>query len=291
MTGAHPEPVPGGTDRLPLLGLGEARSTVAGSVQRAADRTWSLGDLDWGRLRPESLTDDDRSAVRFITFVEDHIPGYLTWLMELFPLVGEEIPVEEFCVNREYFRFFVTWAADEERHAAALTRYQTAAGMAEPDELAEELATEGRKRFVLPYREPLQAFTYTLVQEKATQLFYQRFRSRVREPLLRELLHRLARDEARHFALYAQLVAAYLRTGGTRALPPVKEVLETFRMPLADTLTDYWRWSLKVADSVGYDHTEAYEALVRLVREYTGTAGEGDGDELLSFVASVGRLA
>ncbi|WP_309248820.1 acyl-ACP desaturase [Streptomyces sp. MNP-20] len=92
--------------------------------------------------------------------------------------------------------------------------------------------------------------------------------------MLQDLLQRLARDEARHFALYTQLVTSYLEQHGERAVPYMKQVLSTFRMPLANTLNDYWRWSLKVAAAVGYDHTEAYDALGRLVREYTGAPGE-----------------
>jgi acyl-[acyl-carrier-protein] desaturase len=279
---------------LPALPLTDIRAAVGPAVQRAVDRTWSLASLDWNGLRPEALTDDDRSVVRFITFIEDHIPGYLTWLLDSFPTSsptsGDQLDVDTFCVNREYFRFFVTWAYDEERHAAALTQYQITAGMAETDDLLRELAVEGRKHFDIPHENPLQAFTYTLVQEKATQLFYQRFHGVAAEPVLRELLRLLGRDEARHFALYSHLVGDYLRRNGTRAVPSVKDVLATFRMPLADTLTGYWRWSLRVADAVGYDHTEAYEALVRLVRELVDTPGDLDVGDLVSFVAAIRRL-
>jgi hypothetical protein len=272
------------SDSLPW---GQLSGTVAAAVQRGADRRWSLDDLAWSALRPERLTERDRDVVRFLTYIEDHLPGYLTWLMELFPVTDERLPVDEYCVNREYFRFLVTWAADEERHAAALTRYQVAAGMADAGELARALAVEGRKPFTLPYEHPLQAFTYTMVQEKATQLFYQRFRATATEPLLRDLLHRLARDEARHFAFYAQLVEAYLRRDAALSVPHLTEVLRTFRMPLADTLTGYWRWSLRVADAVGYDHTEAYGALVRLVSEAGDSRG---GVDLGDFVTAVRRL-
>lgn len=63
--------------------------------------------------------------------------------------------------------------------------------MATREQLLADLAEEGRKEFVLPYEHPVQSFTYTLVQEKATQLFYQRFRETVSEPFLKELLGRL----------------------------------------------------------------------------------------------------
>ena len=83
-----------------------------------------------------------------------------------------------------------------------------------------ELAQEGMKQFDLPYEHPIQAFAYTLVQEKATQLFYQRFKDVVTEPVLRDLLNRLARDEARHFAFYSALVGEYIQRNSIAATVP-----------------------------------------------------------------------
>ncbi|MFB7867944.1 acyl-ACP desaturase [Streptomyces sp. NPDC056069] len=274
-------------DLLPALQMHEI---VDQAVTRAGERTWSLADLDWDALRPERLTEADRSAVRFITFVEDHIPGYLSHFLEAFPVADAEQELERFGFNREYFRFLVAWASDEERHASALARYQVETGMATREGILQSLAEEGRKKFELPYEHPVQSFTYTLVQEKATQLFYQRFRETVSEPFLKELLGRLARDEARHFAFYSNLVGAYVARDGAAAVPGLKDVIATFRMPLADTMKGYWRWSLKVADSTAYDHTEAYDAVVRLVRGFVDTPGEPSVADLGEFVQAIRRV-
>ncbi|MDQ3403975.1 MAG: acyl-ACP desaturase [Actinomycetota bacterium] len=260
------------------------------AVARAAERSWSIDSLDWSAIDPNRLTDTDRSVVRFITFIEDHIPGYLTYFLNAFPVAGEDVAIEEFCFNREYFRFLVAWAHDEERHASVLTKYQIEAQMAQPDALLLELAEEGRKQFTLPYEHPIQAFAYTLVQEKATQLFYQRFREVVTEPVLRDLLGKLARDEARHFAFYSNLVGAYLQRDGAKAVPDLKDVISTFRMPLADTLKGYWRWSLKVADAATYDHTEAYDSVVRLVDGFVRSRGPAEVDDLGEFVAAIRKI-
>lgn len=264
---------------------GEVRDLAMRAVRRADTRQWSVDELPWTTLRPEELTDTDRSVVRFITFIEDHIPGYLTYFLGAFPVSDNDLAIEELCFNREYFRFLISWANDEERHASALTRYQIEAGINEPEALMRELAEEGRKKFALPYENPVQAFTYTLVQEKATQLFYQRFKTVATEPVLRDLLHRLARDEARHFAFYTELVGAYINRHGLKAtVPDLKDVLATFRMPLADTLNGYWRWSLKIADATSYDHTEAYDALVRLVNGFATSSGDASAADLAEFV-------
>lgn len=258
------------------------------TAKRAGEQQWTVDDLDWTALRPDELTEQDRSTVRFITLIEDHIPGYLGYFLQAFPVTGAELEVEDFCFNREYFRFLIGWASDEDRHALALTRYQLAAGVATPQSLALELATEGQKPFVLPYQRPIQAFAYTLVQEKATQLFYQLFNDAITEPVLKDLLNKLARDEARHFAFYRRLVHAYIERHGLNSIvPDLKAVLETFRMPLSDTLDNYWRWSLRVAEHAGYDHTEAYEALARVVSSFVREGGESSAEDLLSFVARV----
>ncbi|MEV6431679.1 acyl-ACP desaturase [Nocardia sp. NPDC051463] len=274
---------------LPSLTLTEVRNAVEPVVQRGADKLWSLRDLDWEEVRPDRLTDADRSVVRFITYIEDHLPGYMNWLLRTFPIDGADLSIPIVAVHREYFRFFVAWSYDEERHAAALTRYQEAAGINTAEALRLELAEEGRKHFDLPYPEPLEAFAYTMLQEKATQLFYLRFRDVVTEPVLRDLLLRMARDEARHFALYAHLVETYLRRDPAAAAPHLKHVLRTFRMPLSDTLPNYRRWSYSVAETAGYDHTEAYTALERMIRQFVDSPGDELG-ELLDLTRSLRTL-
>jgi acyl-[acyl-carrier-protein] desaturase len=267
------------------------RELAETALSRSERRQWSVDDLRWTGIRPDLLTGTDRSVVRFITFIEDHIPGYLSYFFTMFPTAGDDLSIEEFCFNREYFRFLISWAHDEERHASALTRYQIESGISDPDALQKELAEEGRKKFNLRYEHPVQAFSYALVQEKATQLFYQRFREVATEPVLRDLLSRLARDEARHFAFYSDLIAEYVRRHGLRAtVPDIKDVLSTFRMPLADTLNGYWRWSLTIADATAYDHTASYQALVRLVNGFATTGGDASAEDLATFVDQIRKV-
>ncbi|MEV6949891.1 hypothetical protein AB0N07_50035 [Streptomyces sp. NPDC051172] len=103
------------------LTLAVIREAVGSAVQRGAEHSWQIESLNWTGLDADRLTALDRSAVRFVTFIEDHIPGYLNWLLTVFPVTGADQDVAIFCANREYFRFFVTWAHEEERHASALT--------------------------------------------------------------------------------------------------------------------------------------------------------------------------
>jgi hypothetical protein len=268
----------------------ELHDLAAPAVALGARTAWSLDDVDWTALRADRLTDSDVSVVKFITLIEDHIPGYVTYFIDAFPMRGPDLTAEQYAFNREYFRFLVAWAYDEERHAAALSRYQVSAGIRTRAELITELAEHGRKTFELPYKEPLQIFTYTLLQEKITQLFYQRFRQVAAEPLLRDLLSRLSRDESRHFAFYSQLVTAGLQRQGVSAVPLVREVLDTFRMPLADLIPGYARWFLQIKNATDYDHVDAYPALLRVVQDATKGTKSADVEDMIRFVGELRRL-
>jgi acyl-[acyl-carrier-protein] desaturase len=265
------------------------RESAALTVRRAAEGRWSLEDVNWAAVRPENLTADDHVIIRYITFVEDHIPTYLSFNLAAFPTAGQD-DVRVYQRNREYFRFLLAWANDEERHACALSQYQLAAEMTDEAGLARELADVGRGSWSLPYADPLEAFIYLFMQEKATQLFYQHYRQAVREPVLKSLLGYLIRDESRHFAFYSRLVEESLHRAGPTTLAAAKNVLANFRMPLDGAFDGYWRMAVTVVDSVGHDHTEAYDALGKLVGRYADTVGTPEAEDLGRLIRAVQRM-
>jgi acyl-[acyl-carrier-protein] desaturase len=252
-------------------------------------RRWDVEhDFDWAAADAGRLTDGQRSAVQFVTVIEDHLPGYFALYGSRFPL-DPDVDAETFLVNREVYHFTVRWAAEEDSHARALFRYQVAAGIERADVLRRALAAEGRKRFSLPHEHPAALFAYTLVQEKATQIYYQNLRAVVGDPVLADVLGRLSRDEARHFTFMADMVTGYLRRYGDAVVEPIRDAVAQFRMPLADTMRGYWRWALRIADTASYDHTEAYEHLVRVVR-HAVDAPSDRVDELDRFVRACRAL-
>ncbi|GAA4909997.1 hypothetical protein GCM10023237_32420 [Streptomyces coeruleoprunus] len=284
-----PAPPPG-TALGPMLEPHEVEQTV-GDFMRATpvSRRWDVESIDWSRADAGRLTEGQRSAVRFVTLIEDHLPGYFALYHRLFPVNGD-VDRETYLHNRELYHFTVRWAAEEDTHARALVRYQTESGLADPEALRAETAAEGQREFTLPYEHAVQYFAYTLVQEKATQIYYQQLRAVVDDPVLDELLGRLSRDEARHFSFMADTVERYLRRHGDRVVEPVRDVIATFRMPLADTMRGYWRWALKIADTASYDHTDAYEHLVRVVNRAVDTKTDRM-DELVRFITACRTVA
>jgi acyl-[acyl-carrier-protein] desaturase len=107
--------------------------------------------------------------------------------------------------------------------------------------------------------------------------------------VLGALLNRLSRDEARHFTFMADVVFRYLRAHGDGVIDPIRAVIAEFRMPLATTLRGYWRWALKIADTARYDHTDAYDHLIKVMNRAVDTPSDRL-NELLSFVASCRTL-
>ncbi|MFC8043422.1 acyl-ACP desaturase [Nocardia sp. NPDC057353] len=267
-----------------LIPVTEVAAAVDGFLAASpAARAWDVETaFDWARADADRLTDGQRSAVRFVTLIEDHLPGYFDVYHRHFP-VDDTVDLATFTHNRELYHFTVRWALEEDTHARALARYQDAAGIAERGALRDELAIEGRKPFDLPYDHPVQFFAYALVQEKATQMYYQHLRDVVAEPVLTAVLGRLARDEARHFSFMADVVGRYLRVHGDDVVDPLRDVIAHFRMPLADTMRGYWRWALQIADVASYDHTEAYEHLIKVIDRAVDAKSDRLG-ELVRFI-------
>ena len=266
---------------LPADGIATAVTEFMAAQPPA--RRWDVEtSFDWSRADAGRLTEGQLSAVRLITLIEHHLPGYFALDQRHFPLDSDTDPVA-FAHNRELYHFTVRWAFEEDTHARVLARYQLESGMAGAAALRDELTAEGRKEFTLPFDQPVQYFAYALVQEKATQIYYQRLRGAVGDPLLQDILNRLSRDEARHFTFMADVVTRYLREYGDDVVDPVREVIAGFRMPLANTIRGYWRWALRIADAADYDHTDAYAHLARVI-ERTVSAKSDRLDELVRFI-------
>ena len=257
----------------------------------AALRTWNpFTSIPWEELNPELLTDGQRSAIQFVTMVEDHLPGYFSAYVRRFP-VDDSVDLPSFLTNREFYRFAVRWAQEEDWHAYVLFQYQVKVGIAAPDDLRQRLAVEGRKPFDVPYVEPLQVFTYTLIQEKVTQLYYQQLAHHVQEPTLRVLLRLLSRDEGRHFVFFSRLMEWYVATWGAALMPEIKDVIQTFKMPLAETMDRYWRWALAASTAVGgHDYTAAFQDLIRIISRAGDASVRSQSVDLADMVKALRAL-
>ena len=278
-------------DRTPRLPSSDLAAVVDDYFLTTDVRPWNrFTTFEWDKIQADKLTKDQRSAVSFVTYIEDHLPGYFGAYHQIFPL-REDVEIDEFVHNREVYRFGVRWAQEEDAHAHVLQTYQLRAGMAEPDQLRHDLAVEGRKEFtLLKQLQPVQFFTYTLVQEKATQLYYQHLSQVIEEPILKQILQILTRDEARHFAFFSRVIEAYIKSFGAAVFPLLKDTLAQFKMPLATTLKNYWRWSIRISEVANnYNYLDAYESLILTIKRAADASTWSKAQDLRDFVAAVCR--
>jgi rubrerythrin len=217
---------------------------------------------------PPRLTPHQLEAVKTAFLIEDHIPGYATEYFRIFP-VDASVPAEQAAWNRELQHFIFRWCAEEDRHAHVLELYIEKTGQVSSEALLNERIKEGKKAYRAPHDDHFQLFTYTLLQEKATQIFYMSLRKHIEDPLLKEILLKLAQDEARHCHFFTEVVRLQLKARKSAAIPLLQETVERFRMPLSDMLENYKRRSIIMKHAAGgYHHGSAFDYFKKVIEQY-----------------------
>lgn len=254
--------------------LPEALEGVLAKFLTISDRVnWGrYTDFDWGKVNestPHPLNKTQIAAVRTALMVEDHIPGYGAEYMRLFA-VDDSVGPERAWFNRQMLHFIFRWCSEEDRHAHVLELYLRETRAVQDDDLTAEMVKEGVKKYIAPHEDPVQLFTYTTLQERATQIFYQCLRDNIDEPVLGSVLTRLAQDESRHCAFFGDMVRMALERGGAKVVPLIREAMDAFKMPMANMLDGYRRQSIRMIQAAGgYDYREAFTHFGKVLRDYT----------------------
>lgn len=155
---------------------------------------WSVDDIGWDRFDPGLVNADLLMVVKAAAMVERNAADYTIYLGRVFRHDPEFVDLLEH------------WREDEIRHGESLGRY---AELADP---GYDFAARFR-RFTDGYRIPVDAESSVrgsttgellarCIVETGTSSFYSAVRDASREPVLRELCHRIAGDEFRHYKLF-----------------------------------------------------------------------------------------
>lgn len=155
---------------------------------------WSVDDIAWDRLDPGLVDAGLLKVIKAAAMVERNAADYTFYLARVF----RDDPDFVAALDR--------WRADEIRHGDSLARY---AGLADA---GFDFATRF-KRFTDGYRIPVAAdgsvrgsttgeLLARCIVETGTSSFYSAIRDASREPVLRDLCHRIAGDEFRHYKLF-----------------------------------------------------------------------------------------
>lgn len=218
---------------------------------------WQLGNIDFGTIQKDKITQDDIGGVRAAMLVESHDP------------VVTQVLLGMTRYDQEMSAFTITWSYEELKHYAALRTYLEATGLVNREELAEELDQTRRG----PWGEEesqfsrAKMFTYTMLQEQATGMFYRNFARHVQEPVLQNILRLVAKDEFRHCQFYLGKAQEELEKD-PEVLPQVDEALVNFYMPGPTFIAKYPEYSpfmRKAANPGARDFKEVLAKAAELV--------------------------
>lgn len=198
-------------------------------MERAAKIDWSYSDylpLDAFQRDPDSvprLSPLMLSAVELALLTEVNLPWFTTVLSHVFR--GSWTVLTD---------FVHTWTAEEDAHSLLLEVYLLLGRNGDPRARAAL-----RKRVIRNgligsdlLKDPLMALVYTSIQERATQIYYQDVAQAAEkeDPMLANVLRRLAKDETLHYTFYRDAVKLHLEAD-PNCVYPVAEVMLMFEMP------------------------------------------------------------
>lgn len=162
---------------------------------------WTPDDIDWSSFDGAKLTPDLLKVVKAAAMVERNAADYTTYLANVF----HDDPI---------FRSIAAqWREEEVQHGDVLGRY---AELADPD----FHFPERFQRFVDGYRIPMDRSTSVrgsrtgellarCIVETGTSSFYSALRDATDEPVLKDICHRIAGDEFRHYKTFYEFMKMY----------------------------------------------------------------------------------
>jgi rubrerythrin len=169
-------------------------------------RPWTLEDIVWSDFKADAVDARLLAAVKTAAVIEANSADYVRYLHNIFD------------DDAAFKQAAARWGEEEAQHGAALARW---AEMADPEfDFAASLA-----HFRAGYQIPLDSaqsvrgsqageLLARCVVESGTCSYYSALRDQAREPVLRQICHRIAQDEAQHYRLFHDYLARYAENTG-----------------------------------------------------------------------------
>jgi acyl-[acyl-carrier-protein] desaturase len=152
-----------------------------------------LGGRDWDPsdvTLPKHVTD----ALEILLITKDNWSGYHREL------------VEHFILEERWGRWIGRWTAEENLHAIALREYLVVTREIDPAANEEVRVEHVMKGYRADHYSQVETLVFMAFYERAHAVFCRNLAARVSEPVLRELVGKIARDEERHEEFFANLV-------------------------------------------------------------------------------------
>lgn len=193
-------------------------------------RRWSIKeDIPWDQCNknlPRPISD----VLETFSAVELYLPDYLA---KLIPQVR---------TNRGRSWMLANWGYEECKHSMAFEDWLLHSGSRSEEQLADMEAMVFSYEWNLPHDNARGMVCYTMVQELATAIHYERLREIVKAeggcPALEKALQLVAIDERAHADFFRRLVKIYLDADREATLEQIRRVVNTFKMPAVHMLAD-----------------------------------------------------
>jgi hypothetical protein len=192
----------------------------------AGSRPIDLDGIDWGAVRDHPIPDDILRILIYMQDVESHTVVFPRTIFSKRALEDEYVGP-----------FLICWLYEEGMHGRALSKFLASAGHPVPPRV--ETRTTLRDRIDRTVTRMMSAawkdfialhMTWGAVHECTTIQAYRRLAAQNDHPILNELLRRIIRDEARHYAFY--MWQAEQRLARPRVARAVRAIMSRFYTPV-----------------------------------------------------------
>jgi acyl-[acyl-carrier-protein] desaturase len=153
-----------------------------------------LGGRDWEPsdvTLPKHVTD----ALEILLITKDNLAGYHREL------------VEHFILDEQWGRFLGRWTAEEHLHAVALRNYLVVTREIDPAANEDVRVEHVMKGYRADTYSQVETLVFMAFFERAHAVFCRNLQAQTTEPVLGDLIDRIAKDEERHEEFFANLVA------------------------------------------------------------------------------------
>lgn len=219
--------------------------------------------------------DVDMSALKELRANAAGIPDVARINIAMGMLTEEGLPMfhgvwaTKFPTDSAWARWLNLWTAEEDRHGNVLRDYcrdTRILNMAAYERVQFGYLRKGRN--VIKQDNPYKLICYASVQERLTQLIHDATgkMAGAYEPRIKDILHLVAMDEARHHAAYAQLFGEILRRDPMGGLRTAAEILGGIDMP-SDSADGFSAWAEVLHRSGAFDmrmHIDTAERLIKM---------------------------
>lgn len=189
---------------------------------------WSANNIAWDEFDPGKLDANLLMVVKAASLTEYNAAQYTHYLRQVFQ------------DNPQFHDILGEWQLEEEQHGRMLARYAQMADANFDFDAAFKLFTDG-------YQIPLDVAgsvrgsrTGELVArcmvETGTSSFYSALSEASDEPVLRQLCHRIAADEFRHYRTFFDALQLYQRSEPLSTLSRIKVLIDRVRESEDDEL-------------------------------------------------------